>query len=375
MHYFDPKWNNKTLDYDLQTHDWPTFWLNVAKEKFPQIETLETIHKVLTPIQISELGRHLQFACDRPEFMDRVDAFYSQYVPDLIDDNDWMVQRFFTIRMVIPNQAKEGRLLAFHQGVWVGNGLGLRTIWTPFTKCYESNSMQMLERNTSERITYDSIKEDWNYDTLQQECVKHCWPVTLEPGQSHLFDQTIVHGNINNETDITRWSMDGRILIKGGDYHRKLPGGYFRFPGERPDERLIDTNKVWISYAGWNSKWSKELPLPMQRRVINDYCEKHSIKINDYQFENEYFDLMPGLEQYIGLEKVDGIVLCSIYCLPDNPFKRHELLQKALDCNVELHFANELCSLRDEKDLEHIKRIFGFVHDNVPPNEVLGFKK
>jgi hypothetical protein len=31
--------------------------------------------------------------------------------------------------------------------------------------------------------------------------------------------------------------------------------------------------------------------------------------------------------------------------------------------------------LRDEKDLEHIKRIFGFVHDNVPPNEVLGFKK
>ena len=375
MHYYDPKWNNQTLTYDLDKHDWPTFWLAVAKEKFPEIESLETVHKILTPAQISELGRHLQFACGLPEFMDRVDAYYSEHVPELIDGKDWMIQRFFTIRVVIPNQEKEGRLLAFHQGIWVGNGLGLRTIWTPFTACYESNSMQMIDRELSQSITHDSIKENWTYDQLQEKCVENCWPVTLEPGQSHLFDQTIIHGNINNDTDITRWSMDGRILIKGGDYHRKLPGGYFRFPGERPDERPVDSSKIWITYAGWNSKWSEHLPLPMQRKVISEYCDKHNISINDNQFENEYFDMMPGLEEYIGIKKVDGIVLCSVYCLPDNPFKRHELLRKALQYNTELHFANELCSLRDENDLEHIKSIFEFVHENTPPNETLGFKK
>ena len=375
MHYYDPKWNNQTLTYDLDKHDWPTFWLGVAKEKFPEIESLETVHKILTPAQISDLGRHLQFACGLPEFMDRVDAYYSEHVPELIDGKDWMIQRFFTIRVVIPNQEKEGRLLAFHQGIWVGNGLGLRTIWTPFTACYESNSMQMIDRELSQSITHDSIKENWTYDQLQEKCVENCWPVTLEPGQSHLFDQTIIHGNINNDTDITRWSMDGRILIKGGDYHRKLPGGYFRFPGERPDERPVDSSKIWITYAGWNSKWSEHLPLPMQRKVISEYCDKHNISINDNQFENEYFDMMPGLEEYIGIKKVDGIVLCSVYCLPDNPFKRHELLRKALQYNTELHFANELCSLRDENDLEHIKSIFEFVHENTPPNETLGFKK
>ena len=375
MHYYDPKWNNQTLTYDLDKHDWPTFWLGVAKEKFPEIESLETVHKILTPAQISELGRHLQFACGLPEFMDRVDAYYSEHVPELIDGKDWMIQRFFTIRVVIPNQEKEGRLLAFHQGIWVGNGLGLRTIWTPFTACYESNSMQIIDRELSQSITHDSIKENWTYDQLQEKCVENCWPVTLEPGQSHLFDQTIIHGNINNDTDITRWSMDGRILIKGGDYHKKLPGGYFRFPGERPDERPVDSSKIWITYAGWNSKWSEHLPLPMQRKVISEYCDKHNISINDNQFENEYFDMMPGLEEYIGIKKVDGIVLCSVYCLPDNPFKRHELLRKALQYNTELHFANELCSLRDENDLEHIKSIFEFVHDNTPPNETLGFKK
>jgi len=48
---------------------------------------------------------------------------------------------------------------------------------------------------------------------------------------------------------------------------------------------------------------------------------------------------------------------------------------KVIDNNVELHFANELCSLRNNEDMEHIKKIFGFVHDNIPPDEVLGFSK
>jgi sporadic carbohydrate cluster protein (TIGR04323 family) len=371
----DPRWDNQTYSYDLEKHNWPEYWLNVAKEKFPQIESLETVHKILTPDEILELGRHCQAKFDTVELQDKIDAYYSDAVPELIDVDDWMIQRFFTIRIVIPNQAKVGRLLAFHQGIWVGNGLGLRTIWTPFTKCYGNNSMQIMGWEESDRITKDAYINRWSYDRLQEECATHCWPVTLDPGQAHLFQQHHIHGNFNNDTDITRWSMDGRILPVGGHYHRKLPGGYFRFIGERPDTRTIDTSKKWISYAGWNSEFSNPIPLPMQRGIINDYCKKNDIKINDYQFENEFLDWLPGLEKYITGYGVEGIVLCSIYCLPDDPFRRQSLLQLAVEHNVELHFANEVCSVRDLDDVKHIQRIFKFVNENTSPNETLGYDK
>ena len=104
----DPRWDNQTLDYDLEKHNWPEFWLNVAKEKFPDIESLETVHKTLTTEQISELGSYLQRRTGDNDFIERVDSYYTDYVPGLIDQDDWMLQRFFTIRVVIPNQAKKG---------------------------------------------------------------------------------------------------------------------------------------------------------------------------------------------------------------------------------------------------------------------------
>jgi sporadic carbohydrate cluster protein (TIGR04323 family) len=97
----------------------------------------------------------------------------------------------------------------------------------------------------------------------------------------------------------------------------------------------------------------------MQRAIIEPYCVKNKISYNSYEFENEHMDWMPGLEYYIK-ERPDGIVLCSMYSLTDDVQRRSELLQLALDCGVELHFANELCSLRTGADLEKIETYLNF---------------
>ena len=154
--------------------------------------------------------------------------------------------------------------------------------------------------------------------------------------------------------------MDGRVLIKGAYYGRKLPGGYFRFPGEQEDTRPVDASKRWISYAGWNTKFSSPIPLPMQRAIVDQYINKHGVKINDYQFENEFLDWLPGLEKYITGYNIDAIVMCSIFNLPDNPFRRYQLLKLAVDSGVELHFANELTSLKTKADLEKIETYLNF---------------
>ena len=355
-----PKWDNKTVNYNLEEHNWPKFWLDVAKEKFSNIESLESVHKTLKPNQIVELGKYLQKATGGEEFINRIDSYYESIVPDLIEEDEYMIQRFFTVRIVIPDQAKAGRLLQFHKDEWTGNGLGILTVWTPITKCYGSNSMQVLSCEDSDYITNKCYQGKWSFNKIQSESLFKSYPIDLEPGQAHLFQQHIIHGNVNNETDITRWSMDGRILPKGGEYRRKLPGGYFRFIGERPDKRPIHADKEYISYAGWNNSWSGGIPLPMQRATINEYCKNNNIKINDYQFENEFLDWYPALEEFILNYNIDAIVLCSIYSLPDNGDRRQNILQLALENNVELHFANELCSIREHKDIKHIEKVLEY---------------
>lgn len=369
-----PNTDRKIVKYDLEKHNWPEYWLRIAKEKYPQIESLESVHKLLTPSEISILGKHCQSYCGTDEFSERVDSYFRDIVGDNIQFKDWMIQRYFTIRIVIPNQAKEGRLLAFHQGIWVGNGLGLRTIWTPFTEVYDTNSMYVASYEDSVSITQNTYNSKWDYDTIQNECKKLSYPIKLSPGEAYLFQQQHIHGNLNNETDITRWSMDGRILPKGGHYHRKLPGGYFRFLGERESNISIDTSKKWITYAGWNSKFSSPIPLPMQRSIIERYCTKFNIEINDYQFENEYCDWLPGLEKFINGSVAEGIVLCSIYCLPDDKERRLNLLNLAVDSNVELHFANELAVVQNKTDIPNIEKIFEYVNENPDPNKTLGYK-
>ena len=353
-------WNNKTYNYDLERYNWPAWALGVIQEVAPQVKELETLHEVLDPAEILRVSNHVQNSCSRRDFMERFDAFAAECVPQRIGNRRYMIQRQGTLRVVIPNQESVGRRLAFHQGIFVGNGRGCRTIWTPFTQARGTNTMWMLDLDISREITKRVLAEKWSLDRFEDECLKYAWPVTLSPGQSHLFFQEHLHGNKNNLEGYTRVSMDMRILIEGEEWGRRLPGGFMRLPGDYEVAAVQDyTGARFITYAGWNSAFSKHIPLPMQRAVIEPYCVKNRIAYTSYEFENEHMDWQPGLEWYIK-ERPDGIVLCSMYCLTDDTERRLELLNLALDLGVELHFANELVSLKSRADLDKIETYLNF---------------
>jgi sporadic carbohydrate cluster protein (TIGR04323 family) len=353
-------WDNKTLNYDLEKYNWPSWALSVIQEIAPHVKDLETLHEVLTPAEIVRVAAHVQNSCSRVDFMKRFDEFAAGVVPQRIDNKRYLIQRQGTLRVVIPDQSKVGRRLAFHQGIFVGNGRGCRTIWTPFTEARGTNTMWMLDLDISREITCRVLAEKWSLEKFEEESLKHAWPVTLKPGQSHLFLQEHIHGNVNNDEGYTRVSMDMRILIEGEEWGRRLPGGFMRLPGDYEVAQTMDyTGKSFITYAGWNSRFSKDIPLPMQRAIIEPYCQKNKIAYTSYEFENEHMDWQPGLEFYIK-ERPDGIVLCSMYSLTDDVSRRSEILNLALDYGVELHFANELVSLKNKQDLDRIETYLNF---------------
>lgn len=354
-------WDNATLNYDLEKYNWPAWALSVVQEVAPQVKELETLHEVLTPTEIVTVAAHVQNACSRLDFMKRFDDFVEGFVPEKIQNKRYMIQRQGTLRVVIPNQAKVGRRLQFHQGIFVGNGRGCRTVWTPFTEARGTNTMWILDLDKSREITKKVITEKWSLEKMEEECLKYAWPVTLKPGQSHLFFQEHLHGNVNNEEGYTRVSMDMRILIEGEEFGRRWPGGFMRLPGDYEVAEPGDyTGKLFITYAGWSSNFSREIPLPMQRAIIDQYCVKNKISYTNYEFENEHMDWQPSLEYFMRQQELDGIVLCSIYSMTDDVDRRNELLELALKLGIELHFANEHISLKTEEDLDRIKLYLDF---------------
>jgi len=354
------EWDNKTLNYDLDKYNWPAWALSVIQEVAPKVTALETIHEELTPSEVSRAAGHMAQACSRRDFMEKFDQFVAEYASPRIQNRRYLIQRQTAARIVIPDQAKVGRRLQWHQGVFVGNGRGLRTFWTPVTKAQDTNTMWMMDLDISRKVTRQFLQEKWSLQRFEDECLKHAWPINLKPGQSHLFFQEHLHGNVNNTEGYTRVAFDMRILLEGGEYNRKLPGGYFRLPGDYEAGTIENyTGKVFVTYANWDTEFSRGIPFPMQRAIIEAYCKKRNIDPTDAQFENEHATWLPSLEHFIK-ERPDGIVLTSMYNLPDNVDRRNELLQLALDLGVELHFANELVSLQTAQDLEKIKTYMSF---------------
>jgi len=353
-------WDNATLNYDIEKYNFKQWAIDVIQEKWPGVVELEKIHEVLKPNEVVRLQQHVQNACSRKEFMEMFDSFVAEYVPPMIEHKRYMIQRQGTLRVVIPQQAKVGRRLHFHQGIFVGNGRGCRTIWTPLTKAERTNTMWIMDLNKSRQLTKQFLAEKWDLERFEETCIRNSRPVELEFGQSHLFFQEHIHGNLNNEEGYTRVSMDMRILIEGEEYGRRLPGGFMRMPGDHTASEQFDySGKHFITYAGWNSDFCKHIPLPMQRDTIEKYCEIHQIHYSSYEFENEHCDWQPGLEHHIR-QRPDGIVLCSLYSLTDDKERRNQLLRLALDNGVELHFANELCFLKTSADLEQINGYLNF---------------
>ena len=73
--------------------------------------------------------------------------------------------------------------------------------------------MWMLDLDISREITKRVLAEKWSLERFEEECLKYAWPVTLKPGQSHLFFQEHIHGNRNNKEGYTRVSMDRNGVV------------------------------------------------------------------------------------------------------------------------------------------------------------------
>ena len=189
LNTLDSRWDNQLVDYDLNKFNWRQYFIDAVQEKYPQVVELEKLHEVMEPKEINDFVWDIQRICKTEEFAKKLDEFVDNIARDRLDGADFMVQDVVGVRVVIPNQSKHGRTLNFHQGIWFGHGPGMFSIWSPITEAYDSNTMQILPWQASRDITQNTYNEQWDYQKIQQECLKHSIPCNASPGQSWLFQQ------------------------------------------------------------------------------------------------------------------------------------------------------------------------------------------
>ena len=104
----------------------------------------------------------------------------------------------------------------------------------------------------------------------------------------------------------------------------------------------------------------QRVPQHVQNLVIRDYCQGRELiyLLSGTEYAIPGSSLM--LQQLLdGLEQLDGIILYSLFQLPENKSSRQTIYQQVLAQKKSLHFAVETLVLQEERDCQCIEDIWG----------------
>ena len=112
-------------------------------------------------------------------------------------------------------------------------------------------------------------------------------------------------------------------------------------------------------YIFCRSFMGERVPQHVQNIVIRDYCNKNKLSYllsaTEYAMEDSHLMLEQVLEE---LKLIDGIVVYSLFQLPENQNLRLKIYKKILNLKKEMHFAVENLKINKQEDIKGIEEIW-----------------
>lgn len=210
------------------------------------VEDLRYLHEVIPTEQMYKVSKQLCADTNLPEFRTMVNAFIRDEIAPK-GELQWpiMVQRFFNVRVMLPN--KPQGIFPFHTGILYGHGAASRSLWMPLTDVSADEeltaSMQIIDVEKSRSMIRHAIDQELSIQEMTEYFGKESWQCKAGPGKIVFFTQENIHGNFVNLTGKTRVSIDVRLAEgRFGDLlSRKIPGGYFEdVPETEEQERNVE---------------------------------------------------------------------------------------------------------------------------------------
>ncbi len=140
--------------------------------------------------------------------------------------NELMMQKSINLSIQLPED--DSSLLPIHSDVWSGDSPHEINLWLPLVDCYKTKSMYILENKHIKKFNYEfknkKIKNSKQIFNLVKNKIK--W-LKVDYGNFLIFNQALPHGNIVNQENETRWSMNCRFKSIFSPYGDKKIGEFF----------------------------------------------------------------------------------------------------------------------------------------------------
>lgn len=145
---------------------------------------------------------------------------------EMINGNELVMQKNLNLSIQMPKDDES--LLDIHADTWSGDSAYETVVWIPLVDCKDTKSMFILPANKYKKFNQILKKRNINDSKKLFEVLKKdlSW-INIKYGQVLLFNQTLPHGNIINNTKETRFSLNCRFKSIFSPYGDKKIGEFF----------------------------------------------------------------------------------------------------------------------------------------------------
>ena len=105
-----------------------------------------------------------------------------------------------------------------------------------------------------------------------------------------------------------------------------------------------------------------QIPITMQSTNLRNYCEKNGLVFHLHVVENQIFNTYLVLESLVEkADNYDGIVMCSVSMLPNDPLIRKSVVTRILEQGCKLHFTFEQIVVSSLEELVELEELVSLV--------------
>ena len=105
-----------------------------------------------------------------------------------------------------------------------------------------------------------------------------------------------------------------------------------------------------------------QIPITMQSTNLRNYCEKNGLVFHLHVVENQIPNTYLVLESLVEKADIyDGIVMCSVSMLPNDPRIRKSIVTRILKQGCKLHFTFEQIVVSSLKELAELEELISLV--------------
>ena len=332
------------VTFDRATYGFDTLFLERVRSVSPatrDLADLSLLHE--------SVGSELNAIYDALYALTRERTFrnlYQSLVRDVIGshfDRPFHFQRVPGIRIHTP----DARTVQYHSDYWYGHGPEVVNFWMPITRSFGSNALFLATLEDSLKEIDTIVERKLRQPEIDERLQAICRPVELELGGIQVFNAQTAHGTLKNDTGRTRISVDFRVLMEGCDPGSKNVREYYARASD-PDPFTSGTVSDDVmrvgSYIFPKHGFSRFLPATSQRAVVHAYASQKHLQIVTEEteiFPMTHHPTLLNLAAGKGAADVQGVLLFSVLCLPQDRALRSEIYETASSSGTTLFFANE----------------------------------